>query len=197
MAYILGIDEVGRGCWAGPLVAGAVILNNDFEVPSDAAWRLNDSKVLSAKQRDLTDVAIRQLAVGYGLGWVEALELDEIGLSGAVALAMRRAYEEAIKAADTYIDRIVIDGAINYLPDIIGTEAVVKADGSISAVSAASILAKVARDTWMQTEAEKMFPGYGFAKHVGYGTKQHQEALQQLGVTELHRKSFRPVPKLM
>jgi len=197
MAYILGIDEVGRGCWAGPLVAGAVILSDDFTVPTGALWKLNDSKVLSAKQRGHANEALRGLAVGYGLGWVTAAELDQIGLSTAVALAMRRAYQNAVGSTSVSVAQIIIDGAVNYLPDINATQAVVKADGSVPAVSAASILAKVARDTWMQTEAERLFPGYGFDKHVGYGTKQHQQALLEFGVCSLHRKSFKPVAKLV
>jgi len=192
---ILGIDEVGRGSWAGPLVAGAVLFDDTFMVPADAIWRLDDSKVLSKQQREVANDAIYELAIAYGLGWVDNREIDALGLTAAVALAMRRAVDVVFaKIAD--VDEIVIDGSYNFLPDFPRAKAVVKADGTVPAVSAASIIAKVARDNWMAEHAERLCPGYSFARHVGYGTKLHQEALAALGVSDLHRRSFRPVAAL-
>jgi ribonuclease HII len=185
---IMGVDEVGRGCWAGPLVAGAVVLPDSFILPAGATWRLADSKLLSRHQRQVSAVAIRKLAVAWGLGWVAAEELDVVGMTAAVRLAMER----AVAAAGYMTDRLIIDGSFNYLPAVSGSEAVVKADGCVPAVSAASILAKVARDDWM-AEAADRYPGYGFERHVGYGTMQHRQALRTLGVCKLHRRSFRPV----
>lgn len=194
---IIGIDEVGRGCWAGPVVAGAAMLSDDFAVPSGAQWKLADSKQMSARQRELADVAIRDCALAYGLGWVTAIEVDEIGLSKAVAMAMSRALRSLRKMAGPANARIIIDGAFNFLPEVTGTETMVKADGKVPAVSAASIIAKVARDAYMQTEAAQKFPGYGFERHVGYGTKHHQIALQTLGPCDLHRKTYRPIQNLL
>lgn len=179
---ILGIDEVGRGCWAGPLVAGAVVLAKPIE-------GLADSKVLAKARREGLDVIIRQNALGIGLGWVQPNELDEIGLTEAVRLAMQRALAEVA----CKFDEIIVDGNYNFFPKDARARAVIKADGSVPAVSAASIIAKVARDKWMAEHAAKQFPLYQFEKHVGYGTKMHQEMLRLHGVCELHRRSFKPV----
>ena len=190
----VGIDEVGRGCWAGPLVAGAAVFDDSFAAKDE--WRIVDSKLLTRSQRTEADVHIRREALALGLGWVSSEEVDKLGLTAAVRLAMQRALEELLSTVDgglDAIDRIVIDGSFNFLHDMPKTEAVVKADNSVVAVSAASILAKVARDRWMAEEAEKQWPGYGFARHVGYGTKVHRAALEELGICNIHRKSFRPI----
>lgn len=182
---ILGIDEVGRGPWAGPLVVGAVVLG---EVPIDG---LTDSKKLSKKRRDELDALIRAHAAGYGLGWVHADELDSIGLSAALALATRRAVEQ-VRAP---YHEIIIDGTINLLAgtrkgDYVTT--LKKADLLIPSVSAASIIAKVARDTYMEQQ-DVLYPEYKFASHVGYGTAAHRAAIETHGVTPLHRLSFAPL----
>ncbi len=185
---ILGIDEVGRGPWAGPLVIGAVVLGED--IPG-----LTDSKKLTASKREALDTEIRDKALAYGLGWVSASEIDEIGLSKALKLATVRAVEK-IK---TPYHEIIIDGTINFLAGTSKESYVTtlpKADLLIPAVSAASIIAKVARDTFM-AEQDKLHPGYGFSSHVGYGTAKHQAALQQFGITPLHRRSFAPIKKLL
>lgn len=187
---ILGIDEVGRGPWAGPLVVGAVVLPDSHTLEG-----LTDSKKLSAKKRVLLDDQIRKEALGWGLGWVHADELDQIGLSAALRLATIRAVE-AVKAP---YHEIVIDGTINFLKETSKGQYVTtmpKADFLVPAVSAASIIAKVARDTFME-EQDAIYPGYGFGSHVGYGTAQHQKALEVHGVTKLHRKSFAPIAKLL
>lgn len=176
----VGIDEVGRGCWAGPLVAGAVILHVD--IPG-----LNDSKKLSKKRRCELDLLIRKHA-DVGLGWVTPAEVDALGLTEAVRLAMQRAIDELV----TTYENVIIDGNYNYLPHIAGTQAVIKADGSVPAVSAASIVAKVARDMYMEQLDIKYQP-WQFDKHVGYGTAVHSQALKQFGVSDIHRLSYKPV----
>lgn len=184
---ILGIDEVGRGPWAGPLVIGAVVLGG---TQIDG---LTDSKKLSKKRREQLDVLIRDQAAGYGLGWVSAAEIDEIGLSESLRLATRRAVEQ-IKVP---YHEIIIDGTINFLADTSKGEYVTtmkKADLLIPSVSAASIIAKVARDNYM-SEQDATYPGYKFSSHVGYGTAVHRTAINQLGVTPLHRLSFAPLVK--
>lgn len=184
---ILGIDEVGRGPWAGPLVVGAVVLGG---VTIDG---LTDSKKLTKKRREELDVIIREDASGFGLGWVDASEIDKIGLSDALILATKRAVEQ-VKAP---YHEIIIDGTINFLA---GTskgqyvKTLKKADLLIPSVSAASIIAKVARDNYM-AEQDSVFPGYGFKSHVGYGTAAHRLAIESLGVTPLHRLSFAPLQK--
>lgn len=178
---IVGIDEVGRGCMAGPLVAGAVLLEKPIR-------GLKDSKLLTRKQREVFDVRIRERALAFGLGWVSAEELDTVGLTQAVRLAMERALAEITVPYDS----VLIDGNYNFLKHIAKTSTQVKADNLVPAVSAASIIAKVARDNWM-IQAAQEFPGYGFESHVGYCTKAHREAVSQLGVTSLHRTSFSPV----
>lgn len=177
---IVGIDEVGRGCWAGPLVACAAILKTEIV-------GLTDSKLLSGKQRQYYFDLLASQSL-YGLGWVFPVELDDIGLTEAVRRAMRRAYDAL--AIDT--QEIIIDGNINYLSELRNSHAVIKADLLHPAVSAASIIAKVTRDTYMR-EQSIHYPAYGFEKHVGYGTKQHVAALQTLGITSMHRKSFKPI----
>lgn len=200
----IGIDEVGRGCWAGPLVAGAAYLPDGFVVPLDGGWKLADSKRLTARQRQAAANGLQQLVddrvMAVGLGWVAAAEVDELGVSQAVATAMRRAYRELLIAMPEHIgaaDReVVIDGSYNFMPEIACARTLVKADATIPAVSAASIMAKVARDSWM-VQAAGQFPGYGFEKHVGYGTQYHADALSRLGVCSLHRRSYKPVRALL
>jgi ribonuclease HII len=184
---ILGIDEVGRGPWAGPLVIGAVVLGGV------SIEGLTDSKKLSKKRRDELDIIIREQAAGYGLGWVAAEEIDQIGLSKALKLATIRAVEQ-VKAS---YQEIIIDGTINFLAETTKGKYVTtmpKADLLVPSVSAASIIAKVARDNYM-SEQDLVYPGYGFGSHVGYGTAAHQAAIREFGVTPLHRTSFAPIKK--
>ena len=182
---ILGIDEVGRGPWAGPLVVGAVVLGGAV------IDGLTDSKKLSKKRREVLDIIIREKASGYGLGWVSANEIDEIGLGNALRLATRRAVEQV----KTPYHEIIIDGTINLLAETNKAEYVTtmkKADLLVPSVSAASIIAKVARDNYM-AEQDGVYNGYAFASHVGYGTAAHREAIEKNGVTPLHRLSFAPL----
>ena len=187
----VGIDEVGRGCWAGPLVAAAVILPSDFNL-EDCPLELKDSKKLSGKQRKRAAEWLHGSAVSVGLGWVWPADIDARGLSWAVGRAMELALAE-IPA--TY-DEVIIDGNINYLAADPRVRAVVKADDSVPCVSAASIVAKVARDAYMAGLGEQ-YAGYGFEKHVGYGTAAHITALKNLGVSDIHRLSYKPVKALL
>lgn len=181
---MIGIDEVGRGCWAGPLVAGAVVLSAPMS-------GLDDSKKLRPmERRRLCELIYASGQVG--LGWVSSAEVDNLGLTAAVALAMRRALLELGSTAET----IIVDGHYNYLADIPGTKAIVRADGSIPAVSAASIVAKVARDQYM-FDLAATYPEYGFDRHVGYGTMLHRRMLAKHGPTPIHRVSYKPVRELM
>ena len=191
---ILGIDEVGRGPWAGPLVVGAVILGG-AEIDG-----LDDSKKLTKKRRQTLDALIRQQAAAWALGWVSAQELDDIGMSEALRLATRRAVEQIqaqCRQQNLAFSEIIIDGKVNFLR---GTAlekfamTMPKADGLIPSVSAASIVAKVARDQFM-AEQDAAYPGYGFASNAGYGVAKHRAAIERLGVTPLHRLSFAPLAK--
>lgn len=184
---ILGIDEVGRGPWAGPLVVGAVVLGGAV------IEGLTDSKKLTKKRREALEPEILEKAAGWGLGWVTAEEIDRIGLSAALRLATRRAVEQ-VKAS---YHEIIIDGTINFLSDTSKGRYVTtmpKADLLVPSVSAASIIAKVARDRYM-AEQDTVYPGYGFSGHAGYGVAKHRAAIEQLGVTPLHRLSFAPLAK--
>jgi ribonuclease HII len=194
MGMILGIDEVGRGPWAGPLVVGAVILGG-AEIEG-----LNDSKKLTKKRREALDGVIREQATAWALGWVSAGELDDVGMSQALRLATRRAVKQIqaqCKEKNLAFDEIIIDGTVNFLADTALERYVTvmaKADGLIPSVSAASIIAKVARDQYM-TEQDVVYPGYGFASNAGYGVAKHRAAIERLGVTPLHRLSFAPLAK--
>jgi len=191
---ILGIDEVGRGPWAGPLVVGAVILGG-AEIEG-----LDDSKKLTKKRREALDGVIREQAVAWALGWVSARELDDIGMSRALRLATRRAVKRIqtqCKEKNLVFDEIIIDGTVNFLADTALERYVTvmaKADGLIPSVSAASIIAKVARDQFMG-EQDVIYTGYGFASNAGYGVAKHRAAIKRLGVTPLHRLSFAPLVK--
>lgn len=184
---ILGIDEVGRGPWAGPLVVGAVVLGGAV------IEGLTDSKKLTKKRRVALDEEIREKAAGIGLGWVSAEEIDEIGLGPALRLATKRAVQDV----DASFHEIIIDGTINLLAETpleSHVSTMPKADLLVPSVSAASIIAKVARDAYM-TKMDDEYPGYRFSSHAGYGTAAHRAAIEQLGVTPLHRLSFAPLQK--
>ena len=192
---ILGIDEVGRGPYAGPLVIGACILG-DWQNSEDAEWieKLTDSKKLSAKRREELYVLIKEKALATATGWASSAEIDEVGLSEALRLATRRAVEQ-IQKTKVPFSEIIIDGTMNFL---MGTKlekyvsTLKKGDFLVKEISAASILAKVERDKYM-AELDAVYPEYSFGKHVGYGTAAHQKAMEEFGLTPEHRRSFRPV----
>jgi len=176
---MIGVDEVGRGAWAGPVCVGAVRLLR----PVDG---LKDSKQLSKSQRERLAVQIRRLNE-VGLGWASAAEVDQFGLTKALGLAMGR----ALRTFETDAP-VLLDGAFNYLPERSGIKTMIKADASQASVSAASIVAKVARDNLM-TLIHARFPAYGFDRHVGYGTSLHREMIALLGPCAYHRQSFTPI----
>ena len=183
---IAGVDEVGRGPLAGAVVAAAVILD-----PNHPIEGLTDSKKLTEKKRELLSGQIKEHALAWALGRAEAEEIDDINILQASLLAMKR----AVEALSVPAKHALVDG--NRCPDLPCTsQAIVKGDLTEPCISAASILAKVARDREM-VELDEQYPGYGLAKHKGYPTKVHMEALKQLGPTEIHRKSFGPVKKLL
>lgn len=183
---IIGVDEVGRGSWAGPLVVGAVMLDVGAPIAG-----LKDSKQILKPLREQLAKQVISDAKKYALGWVWPIEIDELGLTAATTLAIER----AIQHMPAY-DYVVIDGSINFLPDNQKAISLVKADDRVTAVSAASILAKVSRDNYMAEQAAK-YPEYGFDMHVGYGTARHKNALINHGITPLHRLSFRPIQQLL
>ena len=193
---ILGIDEVGRGPLAGPLVVGAVVLPEFAEAP-EWVLELRDSKKLSAKKREALNEVISREAV-CGLGWVFARELDEIGISEALCIATRRAVK-SVQRLHAPFSQIVIDGKVNFLKET-ALEGFVstmpKADALVREVSAASIIAKVSRDKYM-VEVASDFPEYGFESHVGYGTAKHLQAIREFGICPEHRRSFEPIRSMV
>lgn len=185
---ILGIDEVGRGAWAGPLVVGACVLPDDISID-----HLTDSKRLTKNSRLKLEPIIKQSALAFGLGWVSSSEIDAIGLSQALRLATQRAVAEVDAKA---YDRIIIDGTVDFLNSSLVT-VMKQADLYVPSVSAAAILAKVARDRMMsELDCDEKYACYQFSNHVGYGTKLHREKLGQYGACDLHRFSFRPIAQL-
>jgi len=182
---IAGVDEAGRGPWAGPVVAGAVILD-ETNIPLG----LNDSKKLSEKKREALFQPIYDTSL-VGVGIVDAAKIDEINILQATMLAM----ELAIKNLSDQPDLALIDG--NRSPNIImPSQAIKKGDAKSLSIAAASIIAKVTRDRIMH-KYDKKFPQYGFAQHKGYGTAQHSHALNQHGPCVIHRMSFAPIKKLL
>jgi len=180
---ICGIDEVGRGPLAGPVVTAAVILD-----PARPIAGLNDSKKLTEKRRNALAEEIRANALAWSLGRAEVDEIDRLNILQATFLAMRRAVEGLqLAPAEALVDG---DKVPPGLP--CPARAIVGGDGSEPAISAASILAKVSRDAEM-VALDAVYPGYGLAGHKGYPTKVHMDALQLLGVTPIHRRSFAPV----
>jgi len=181
-----GVDEVGRGPLAGDVIAAAVIL--DPKQPIDG---LTDSKKLSEKKRQKLSLEIKSKSLCWSIARASHKEIDEINILNASLLAMKR----AIEGLDTKPSHCLIDG--NKTPETtISCEAIVKGDLKVEAIGAASIIAKVERDEEM-IELDQLYPGYGLAKHKGYPTKFHLEALNKLGVTPIHRRSFSPVRKLI
>lgn len=180
---IAGVDEVGRGCLAGAVVAAACILDLSKPLPAG----LDDSKKLSAKKREKLDAEIKENALAYAIAQVEADEIDRINILQATKKAMK----SAISALTVPPDFLLIDAV--ELKDVeIPQKAIIHGDAISVSIAAASILAKNYRDNLM-CELDKIYPLYGFAKHVGYGTKAHYEALRAHGACEIHRKSFRGV----
>ena len=183
---LAGVDEVGRGPLAGPVVAAAVILD-----PNNPIEGLTDSKKLSAKRRELLAIEIKQKALSWAIAAVEAAEIDELNIHHASLLAMQKAVN-MLHVAPSYAK---IDGKFCPVLDC-EAEAVIKGDLTVPAISAASIIAKVSRDALM-CDYHQQYPEYGFDRHAGYPTKYHIAALEEHGITPLHRRSYGPVKKLL
>ena len=186
MEFLAGVDEAGRGPLAGPVIAAAVILDCNRPISG-----LDDSKKLTHKKRLQLAKQIKSDALAWSIGRADVAEIDELNILQASLLAMKR----AVEALTTRPHYVVVDG--NFTPDIaFKKQAIVKGDSLVPAISAASIIAKVARDEEMM-QFDSVYPGYGFLSHKGYPTKQHIESLEKLGVTEIHRRSFAPVARLI
>ena len=186
---VTGIDEAGRGPWAGPVVAAAVVLNTKT-LPPDLIDGLDDSKKLNKTKREKL-FALLPAHASIGVGMSEAAEIDEINILQATLTAMRRAVAEL----DVVPDHALVDGTqAPALP--CDVTCVVKGDGKSLSIAAASIVAKVTRDRLMAALAER-HPGYGWERNAGYGTAEHQAALAALGVSTQHRKNFKPILKIL
>ena len=184
---IAGMDEAGRGAWAGPVYAAAVVLPLERPDLSRLLADVRDSKGLSPLQREALYDRIREVALAVGVGWAEVAEIDALGILPATRRAMARAVGGLALPADALL--------IDYvrLPEIgLPQRSLPRADACCLSVAAASIIAKVERDRRM-TELDREYPGYGFARHKGYGTPQHRRALQQLGPCPIHRRTWRPL----
>ncbi len=178
-AYICGVDEAGRGPLAGPVVAGAVIFPKDVDI-----LYVNDSKQMSEKKREELYDVIREKALASAVGIVDAARIDEINILQATYEAMRKAIEGLAVTPDLLLNDAVV------IPELTMKQvAIIKGDAKSVSIGAASILAKVTRDR-MMVEFDREYPGYGFAKHKGYGTKEHYEALKRLGPCAIHRSTF-------
>lgn len=190
-APVIGVDEVGRGCLAGAVFAGAVILKSDVGISE-----MTDSKLLSEKQRDeLSELIIQNHQVSLAFATVE--EIDEINILKASWLAMRRAVEGLAKEIPIMGGHILVDGPFK-IPDLKGfvQTPLIKGDLRAAPISAAAICAKVARDRYMK-ELAKEYPGYGLEQHKGYSTKLHKEAIAKLGPAIIHRKTFAGVKEFI
>lgn len=180
---LAGVDEVGRGCWAGPVVAAAVILPADFFLSG-----LRDSKLLSSvKREEVFDLLIKKVR-SWGVGIIESEEIDRINIHQATIKAMRKAVEQ-LQPLPQFV---LVDGNFSIPQLAIPQQALVKGDSRSASIAAASVLAKVTRDSLMK-KLHQIYPQYNFAQHKGYGTAQHYQNLQNFGPCPLHRRSFAPV----
>jgi ribonuclease HII len=183
--YIAGVDEVGRGPLAGPVVAAAVILPNDFYLAG-----IDDSKKLSEKKRIEFDEIIRKEAIAYSVAMIDAEEIDQINIYEATKKAMLSAIINLTRQPDfLLIDAMKLETPFPF-------ESIIKGDAKSVSIAAASIVAKVARDTLM-VELSSEYPVYGFQQNMGYGTKEHLTAIEEHGITQYHRKSFAPVKDMV
>lgn len=195
-AHHIGIDEAGRGPWAGPVVAGAVLLNPDY--PEDTALMRDSKKMKPAQRQEVYQRILEKHS--YGIGWAHAHEIDAVNILQATFLAMQRALENLQERSNAKPGPCIlrIDG--NRIPawaqqPLYNATAIVKGDDKEACISAASIVAKEARDAWM-LQMHAMLPHYGFDRHMGYGTPQHMEALRVHGPSTIHRMTFAPIKAL-
>ncbi|NPA06298.1 MAG: ribonuclease HII [Chloroflexi bacterium] len=185
MRWVAGVDEAGRGAWAGPVTAAAVVFPPEaMHVPELACVR--DSKQLTPTQRLACSQVIKRWARAWGLGWASPREIETIGIGAAT----RRAMHRALAGLSLQVDAVLIDHVT--LPGPWYWDAFPRGDQLVISIAAASILAKVSRDAYMRAMSVA-YPGYGFEQHKGYGTQQHRVALARQGPSPLHRRTFRPV----
>jgi ribonuclease HII len=184
--FIAGLDEAGRGAWAGPVAAGAVILPSNLEI-LHSLHGVRDSKELNPEQRCALAPVIKEQALAWAVGLCSAAEIDAVGILPATRLAMQR----ALKALTRSADHLLID-ALFLLDEGCPQTALIKGDQRSLSIAAASILAKTTRDAWM-VESESLYPQYAFARHKGYGTALHQQRLALYGPCAIHRRSFAPI----
>ncbi len=190
VSLVAGLDEAGRGAWAGPVAAAAVILSP----AADLVERLSgvrDSKQMTPRQRGVWAEKIQAAALAWGVGLATAQEIDAVGILPATRLAMQR----ALAGLGLTPDHLLID-AVRLPAVALPQTALIKGDCHVLSIAAASVLAKTARDEWMK-KMDVEVPGYAFARHKGYGTAAHQAALAGLGPCEQHRKSFKPIKVLL
>lgn len=187
---VCGIDEVGRGCLAGPVYSGAVVFKEKSYSNSEEFNLIDDSKKISEKKRDLIHGYLKQISY-FAIGICSSEEIDEIGIQEAVKLSMIRAVNNLdITPEFLLIDSMKIDIDIPQ-------KSIIKGDQKSKSISAASIIAKVKRDNYMKLEVANKFPDYKFENNKGYGTKEHINALKLFGITEIHRKSFEPIKSMI
>jgi len=187
---VCGIDEVGRGCLAGPVYSGAVVFKEKSYSNSEEFNLIDDSKKISEKKRDLIHGYLKQISY-FAIGICSSEEIDEIGIQEAVKLSMTRAVNNLdITPEFLLIDSMKIDIDIPQ-------KSIIKGDQKSKSISAASIIAKVKRDNYMKLEVANKFPNYKFENNKGYGTKEHINALKLFGITEIHRKSFEPIKSMI
>ncbi len=191
LQYVAGVDEAGRGAWAGPVVAGSVILSDAWRDTAEHLASVRDSKLLTARARQRCYDLIAAHSVCYGVGSASSQEIDAMGIVPATRLAMRR----AIALLHPAPQFLIID-AVRLDECPMRQDARPKADLHHLSVSAASVLAKVTRDQWM-VDLSRRLPEYGFERHKGYGTRAHRAALQQHGPAEQHRQSFAPIRDML
>lgn len=189
-SFICGADEVGRGPWAGPITAAAVIINQISNLKSQNPGVMDSKKLTEKKREEVFEKIIDSPDVIYSIAWVSAEEIDRIGLGVANQLVLKKAIE-GLKVKIKELDFALIDGF--EVKDLgISQEKVIKGDQKVFSIAVASIIAKVTRDRYM-VELSKKYPEYGFDNHKGYGTKKHQESIEKYGLCSEHRKSFRPI----
>lgn len=192
LVRIAGLDEAGRGSIAGPVVAGAVILPILDQARLARLEKVNDSKQLSAKVREYLYQVIIDNATAYGIGMCTAAQVDEMGIIPATKLAMIIALSQLEPAAGY----LLIDGRIRLKNIPLPQQAIIRGDSKSLSIAAASILAKVTRDRFMVEQAQR-YPGYGFARHKGYGTRAHMTALEAAGPSPIHRRTFAPMRRTL
>jgi len=187
LKYVVGVDEAGRGPLAGPVVVGAVLILSKSEVLEG----VRDSKTLSKKQRETLYAELICHSTAWGVGIVSSKEIDRVGIKEAVKEAMVKAVSEVEKKLKRKVEYVISDGAVYLLEDR-KMLSINHGDLYHYSISAASIIAKVTRDRIMDEYAKK-YPEYGFEKHMGYGTKQHLEAISRYGICDIHRRSYAPI----